>query len=379
MSSWRHRILPSTIVLALAAALLAGSPAQADTAAELAKAIDEVADLESKAEAASQRVRRAEAAHDKASKRLSELTKQVADQRVAVQESEQSVGRVARASYTAGGIDPALYLLLADNGEDFAAAAQDLQRVSAGVASDLARHLDREHELRRLLAEIAAEEARTAAAQARADAAAEDVRSLLAAAQAREAALERKYAEELAEQRRREEAAAAAAAEAARAAHAAAAAAASTPARAPASTAPARPAKPAAPAPPAPAPGTLSGSQRQQIVAYALAQVGGRYVFGADGPYAFDCSSLVGSAYAAAGVPLVSYTRAQAARARAIPLSAAQPGDLLFYFGLGADHVAIYLGDGRMVHAVNPRRGITVDSVYNSWYMQRFSMAGRIL
>ena len=112
---------------------------------------------------------------------------------------------------------------------------------------------------------------------------------------------------------------------------------------------------------------------------FALSQVGGRYVYGSDGPGSYDCSGLVGAAYAAGGVTVPSYTRALAPLSRAIPLSQAQPGDLLFFFGRGTDHVSIYLGNGQMVHAVNPSRGITVDSVSNSWYAQRFSMAGRIL
>jgi cell wall-associated NlpC family hydrolase len=372
MTSRPARLLPTTLVLVLVAALLSTTlgPARADTAADLADAMDEVADLQARTEAASQRVRQAQSMHDDATRRLAELAAQVAAQQAAVVESERALGRVARASYTAGGLDAALYLLLADDGENFAAAAQDLYRVAASTATDLSEHQARQEQLQQLQQAVAEEEARAAKARADAATAAADVRRLLAAAQAREAALERKYQAELAERRRQEAAAAAAAAAAARQAAGdpptgAAAAAPSTDVRAPTSA-------PAAPA-------GASGDQRQRIVSYALGQVGGRYVFGADGPGSFDCSGLVSAAYAAGGVFIPSYTRAQAARVRAIPLSAAQPGDLLFYFGRGADHVAIYLGDGRMVHAVNPRRGITVDSVANSWYAERFTMAGSVL
>jgi cell wall-associated NlpC family hydrolase len=371
MSVPPDRLRPGALALALVAALLLATiaPARADTESDLAAAMAEVADLEAKAEAASQRVRRAQAEHDVAVRRLAELTQQVVAQQGLVAESERALGRVARASYTAGGLDPALYLLLADDGEDFAAAAQDLYRVGAGVATDLAEHQARQQQLDQLRHAVADEEARTARAQRAAASAAAEVRSLLSAAQVREAALERKHAAELAERRRQEAAAAAAAAAAARRA---------------VGSAPSQPSQPAAPgrsapATAAPAPTGVSGNQRQRIISYALAQVGGRYIYGANGPGSYDCSGLVSSAYAAAGVFIPSYTRAQAARARAIPLSSAQPGDLLFYFGRGTDHVAIYLGDGRMVHAVNPRRGITVDSVSNSWYRERFTMAGRVL
>jgi cell wall-associated NlpC family hydrolase len=370
MSTPPDRLRHGALALALVAALLLATvgPVQADTEADLAAAMEEVARLEARTEAASQRVRRAEAEHEDATRRLAELTQQVAAQRALVAESKRTVGRVARASYTAGGMDPALYLLLADDGEDFAAAAQDLYRVGAGVATDLAEHQARQLQLDVLRGAVAEEETRAARAEEDAASAAAEVRSLLAAAQAREAALERKHAAELAERRRQEEAAAAAAAAAARQAVG------STASR----QAP-QPSQLAATGPAAPAPAPMSGNLRQRIVSYALAQVGGRYIYGANGPGSYDCSGLVSSAYAAGGVSVPSYTRAQAARARAIPLSSAQPGDLLFYFGRGTDHVAIYLGDGRMVHAVNPRRGITVDSVSNSWYRERFTMAGRVL
>lgn len=376
MAPARDRLLSGTLVLAVAAALLvAGArPADADTKADLAAAAEEVADLQARAEAASQRVRKAQADHDGARQRLDELSQQLADQRSAAQQSQRSLGRVARASYTTGGLDPVLYLLLAEDGEDFAAAAQDLQRVASAGVRALSDNLERQAELLELQQEVAAEESRSWRARQEADDAAEQLEGLLAEAEERQAALERTYAAELAEQRRREAEAAAAALTAAQQMF--------PPPSAP--TAPSGPTGSESAAPPPTTPGAAAqrgtvSEQRQRIVAFALAQVGGRYVFGSDGPGSYDCSGLVSAAYAAGGVAIDSYTGTQAARARAIPMSAAQPGDLLFYFGRGAQHVAIYLGDGRMVHAVNPSRGITIDDVSQRWYTQRFTMAGRVL
>ena len=104
-----------------------------------------------------------------------------------------------------------LYLLLAEDGEDFAAAAQDLQRVASAGVTALADSLDRRAELLELQGAVAAEEARSSRARQQADDAAAELQRLLAASQERQAALERTYAAELAEQRRRESEAAAAA------------------------------------------------------------------------------------------------------------------------------------------------------------------------
>ena len=89
---------------------------------------------------------------------------------------------------------------------------------------------------------------------------------------------------------------------------------------------------------------------------YALAQLGKPYVWGDEGPAAFDCSGLVQSAYAAAGVVLPRTARPQYLSTTRIPVRALLPGDLLFFGPDRSDwnsihHVAIYLGGGRMVHA----------------------------
>lgn len=90
---------------------------------------------------------------------------------------------------------------------------------------------------------------------------------------------------------------------------------------------------------------------------YALAQIGDRYVFGADGLTTWDCSGLTMRAFQAAGVSLPHSSAAQARMGKSIPFGQKKPGDLLF-FGRPVSHVGIYLGGGRMVHA--PRSGSRV-------------------
>jgi cell wall-associated NlpC family hydrolase len=126
--------------------------------------------------------------------------------------------------------------------------------------------------------------------------------------------------------------------------------------------------------------GGFTGSGRAaKAVQYALSQVGDRYVAAASGPSAFDCSGLTMTAWRQAGVSLPHYSRSQYSVTRRIPLSQAQPGDLVFYFGNGARHVGMYIGNGKMVHAANPRTGVVVSNILGPWYSSRFSGIGRVV
>lgn len=92
-------------------------------------------------------------------------------------------------------------------------------------------------------------------------------------------------------------------------------------------------------------------------VSYAVQQIGKPYVWGAQGPSAFDCSGLTSQAWASAGVPIPRTSQQQWASLRKVALSELRPGDLIVYFP-GATHVGLYLGGGKVVHA--PRPGTTV-------------------
>ena len=92
-------------------------------------------------------------------------------------------------------------------------------------------------------------------------------------------------------------------------------------------------------------------------IKYALAQIGDKYVFGADGLTYWDCSGLTMRAFGAAGVSLPHSSRAQYRYGKAVAKKDLQPGDLVF-FGKPISHVAIYLGPDRMLHA--PRSGSRV-------------------
>ncbi len=103
-------------------------------------------------------------------------------------------------------------------------------------------------------------------------------------------------------------------------------------------------------------------------VAYAMAQVGDAYVYGAMGENAFDCSGLTMRAWAQAGVSLPHSSSAQFGSGPRISASALQPGDLVFYYS-PISHVGIYIGNGLIVHAANPGTGVQVTGLHSMPYV----------
>ncbi|WP_228771435.1 C40 family peptidase [Actinokineospora iranica] len=97
----------------------------------------------------------------------------------------------------------------------------------------------------------------------------------------------------------------------------------------------------------------------------ALAQRGKPYVWGAEGPGSFDCSGLTLYAYRAAGVSLPHSSRAQFGYGKSVSRSELIPGDLLFYGGSASTihHVAMYIGDGRIVHASTTGVPVKTDTI----------------
>jgi cell wall-associated NlpC family hydrolase len=116
-------------------------------------------------------------------------------------------------------------------------------------------------------------------------------------------------------------------------------------------------------------------TQAEKAVAFAYAQLGKPYVWGATGPGSYDCSGLVQAAWAAAGVSIPRVTYDQWAALPHISSSSLQLGDLLFYNGEG--HVAIYVGNGYIIDA--PRTGLTVEKIPmdTGWYQSTFDGAVR--
>ena len=94
-------------------------------------------------------------------------------------------------------------------------------------------------------------------------------------------------------------------------------------------------------------------------LAYAKKQLGKPYVWGADGPSSFDCSGLTSAAWRAAGISIPRVSRAQSTGAGArVAKSDLQPGDLVFFY-TPVSHVAMYVGNGMVIHAPRPGRTVT--------------------
>jgi cell wall-associated NlpC family hydrolase len=96
-------------------------------------------------------------------------------------------------------------------------------------------------------------------------------------------------------------------------------------------------------------------------VGVAMSQLGTPYVWGGGAPGGFDCSGLVAYAYAKVGVSLPHSSYAQWSSGVPVPSDQLQPGDLVFFNGLG--HVGIYIGGGQFVHAPHTGDVVKVSSM----------------
>ena len=102
--------------------------------------------------------------------------------------------------------------------------------------------------------------------------------------------------------------------------------------------------------------GPLTAGTAGKVIAYAEAQLGKPYQWGATGPDAFDCSGLAMMAYRAAGISIPRTSQQQWASGRQVPASQVQPGDLVFFAGsdgtmAAPGHVGIVTGHDTMIDA----------------------------
>ena len=101
--------------------------------------------------------------------------------------------------------------------------------------------------------------------------------------------------------------------------------------------------------------------KRQGIVDFALQFVGNPYVYGGTSlTNGADCSGFVMSVFAEFGYELPRVAAAQCAASEKKDVSDIEAGDLVFYGEGGIDHVALYIGDGKIVHASTAATGIKV-------------------
>lgn len=104
-------------------------------------------------------------------------------------------------------------------------------------------------------------------------------------------------------------------------------------------------------------------AKAEKALAFARAQIGKPYVWGATGPGSYDCSGLTQAAWKAAGVTVPRTTYDQVDAGTTVPVSQAQPGDLVFFYD-DVTHVGIYIGNGMMIHAPKPGTYVREESIY---------------
>jgi cell wall-associated NlpC family hydrolase len=117
-------------------------------------------------------------------------------------------------------------------------------------------------------------------------------------------------------------------------------------------------------------------SQYTGVVSIAMRYLGVPYVWGGESPSGFDCSGFVAYVYAQVGVSLPHYTGAQWAVGVPVDQSDLEPGDLVFFDGLG--HVGIYIGGGQFIHAPHTGDVVKISSLSEAWYAATYDGARRI-
>jgi cell wall-associated NlpC family hydrolase len=124
---------------------------------------------------------------------------------------------------------------------------------------------------------------------------------------------------------------------------------------------------------------SIPGDRYSSVVGIAMRYLGTPYVWGGASPSGFDCSGFVMYVYAQVGISLPHYTVAQwnYGDAVSVPRGELEPGDLVFFAGLG--HVGIYVGGGRFIHAPHTGDVVRIDSLSEGWYASEYDGAKRIL
>jgi cell wall-associated NlpC family hydrolase len=126
------------------------------------------------------------------------------------------------------------------------------------------------------------------------------------------------------------------------------------------------------------APGPANG-QGAAIAALAASLIGTRYEFGGADQGGFDCSGLALYVYERVGISIPRTAAAQQRAAQPVAVAQLAPGDLVFFRlrGHSVDHVGVYAGAGRFIHA--PHSGVAVASadLSDAYFAQHFAAAGR--
>jgi cell wall-associated NlpC family hydrolase len=339
ISSPSRHLVAGLLLAVLGVSLLPGAAA-ADPKPTLNEVQRQVDDLNRQAEQAAERYNAAKVQLTEANRRLRSVQNRYAVTQRRLDGMKTLVGRIAVATYKAGGIDSSVQLILSDNPTLFLRQASDLTQVNRRQ-DELLRGM----ETARLRAAadrkaVAEQRARAQGFQQRIAAEKRTVEARLTTARALLGRLETKQRVRLASMRR-------------------AAVDRSLGARSDAMRASRSSRGDDFPTYDGPATGRAA-----EAVKTAYAQLGDPYAWGADGPDAFDCSGLTMFSWRAAGVSLPHSSSAQYSVVRHVSVSDLQPGDLVFYYS-PISHVGIYIGGDRIIDAPYPGLNVHVTGLHS--------------
>ena len=371
----RRSVIAAFAAAVLLPAVVAG-PSLAAPSRDIRQVQAQVRDLEMRAATAAERFNDAQAKLNNTQQRLGGIRNKVNRERQDLATAMASINDLARGVYMSGGVDTTLQVLLAEDPTDFLAQSAALDQVAQGQAAGLRRTKTAQVRLAASEAELADQESIAKNLRDEMDAAKADAAGNLADAQDVLASLEEAERQRLAELQAQQDRESQAAAQQAQAAISASSAGNSGSGS---GGDPGGNSGSGSGGDSSAGGGYTGGGRAAAAVSYALSQVGKRYVAAADGPDSFDCSGLTMAAWRQAGVSLAHYSGSQFGQVRRISDSELQPGDLVFYFGGGAHHVAMYVGNGKMVSASNPSDGVEIIDYRGPWYGERYSGAGRVI
>ncbi|WP_406492269.1 NlpC/P60 family protein [Streptomyces sp. NBC_01604] len=308
-------------VLSVAAAALGVLPATSAVAAPHDDTRAEVDRLYEEAEQATEAYNKADERADDLREEVGTAQDGIARQQERINRMREALGALAGAQYRSGGLDPSLALLFSDDPDDYLDKAGVLDRITARQAGELKDLQEAMRELAQERSEAAGklselEKSRKAVATHK-----RTVEKKLAKARALLNALpsDERDAYDRASRSGRTD---------------------------------------------MPDFGSAAPPSARAAAAIAAARsaLGKPYVWGANGPSGFDCSGLMQWSYAQAGVSLPRTSQGQRYAGSQVPLSQAQPGDLVTYRS-DASHVAMYMGNGQVIHAPYPGAPVRYDPV----------------
>lgn len=322
------------VSIALVATLLTALPSQAAPrpSARLLEVQARVIDLQNQAASAAEGAQEAKVRLAQLNQTLAGVQEKAAKQRSELEEIRKSLGSIALEQYKSSGLGQSLQLLFSSDPKAYLASAGDLDSLTRRRSVELRRYESATQKLRQTTMLVSDKAKLVRATQQKLEAQARAANAKLAEAEKLLKSLKASERKALLAAQRRAEANDLASSRAA-------------------------------------AKSLRNTSGRSGVaIRYAFAQIGDRYVFGASGMQAWDCSGLTMRAFAAAGVSLPHSSRAQFRYGKKIPRSQLRPGDLVF-FKRPISHVGIYIGNGKMVHAPRPGSRVKIAPINQMPYV----------